>query len=131
MSNCIVTNELPEDAPANCRAIENVTWFVLYDPKNPLFWAGFSGVQWNKEFPYFGPTYVRPEYRGLGIQKILIRVKQGYCYRLGHNKVITTVDDYNTVSINNVESCGFVEVNRDLEDGEIFYECVLGTTLKV
>lgn len=121
MSSLLVTNELPDDAPANCKAIQNVTWFVFYDLKKPI-WAGFSGIDWSKPYPYFGPTYVKPEYRGLGIQRILIRVKQGYCYRLGYEKVITTVDDYNIWSIKNVEDCGFKEVNRDLEEGEIFYE---------
>jgi GNAT superfamily N-acetyltransferase len=111
-----IENQLPLDAPENSRSIQAL-WFVQYEGGA---WAGFGGLQFHRAFPYLGPTFVRPEFRGRGIQKGLVAARVQWLRDQKYTRAITIVDDHNVYSIRNVTGSGFVEVGRD--GGEIHYQ---------
>lgn len=94
---------LPGDRPA---ATTYGYWWIMYDGHNPI---GFCGVYASTTWAHTGylcRAGILAEYRGKGLQKKLIRVRERKARRLGWTHLVT--DTYeNPPSANNLISCGY------------------------
>ena len=61
---------------------------------------------------YIEGVFVKPEFRGQGIAKALLKKGEAWCKALGCNQLASDVDIHNDTSIDFHKSIGFSEVNR-------------------
>lgn len=105
-------------------------WWVIEEPTEGLL-AGFAGMhlrhQGNPLEAYLCLAGVLPEYRGLGLQRHLIRARLRKARALGLMRVVT--DTYNNpASVNSLIACGFRSYMPDVpwkEDGAAYWEHTL------
>lgn len=82
------------------------SWFVVFNDVSE--WVAFGGYrEIDEERVYFGPTYVKEEYRGMGLQKRLIRARLDKAKEDGYQEAISSIYTYNYISGNNLIACGF------------------------
>lgn len=81
-------------------------WWVVKDGATPVAFAGLTpSVHWRDVF-YMVRAGVLPEYRGLGLQRRLIRARTAYARKAGANWLVTST--YNNLrSANSLIACGF------------------------
>lgn len=92
--------------------IEKPTW---YTPKHFWWtvtykgeWVGYAGARiHDEETLYIGPTYIKNEYRGKGLQKRLIMARIRFAKKNGFKKLISSTNWDNYWSSNNLIKCGF------------------------
>lgn len=82
--------------------LKNREWWVIVDKKQIV---AYCGSIYNQGICIFNRAWVKSEYRGLGLQKILIKTRLNAAK--GNNVAIsyTTADNY--ASANNLIDCGF------------------------
>lgn len=94
---------LPSDRPAETGL---GWWWVIEQDGQP---AGFCGMhpslQWS-DTVYLCRAGVRPEFRGRGLQRKMIRIRERAARRLGFTWLITDTSD-NPASANSLIACGF------------------------
>lgn len=94
---------LPSDKVA---PTERGWWWIAYDSQLPI---GFCGMYLSSNWAntgYLCRAGILPEYRGKGLQKRLIRVRERKARKLGWTHLVT--DTYNNpASANNLISCGY------------------------
>lgn len=71
---------------------------------------------------------VHPDWRGKGIQKRLIRVRQRFCRKNGIRRIVTYTSPNNLASANSLISCGYKLYRPDYEfglpDSLYFIQCI-------
>jgi L-amino acid N-acyltransferase YncA len=106
--------------------LPNRLWFVLFEKE----WLGFGGYRKiDNERIYFGPTMIREKYRGLGLQRKLIRARLRAAKKEGYKEAISSIYSYNYTSGNNLLSEGFrlckIPAYYDTEPDEVWFKKVL------
>ena len=94
---------LPGDRPVT---IDNTYWWIAYDGDKPI---GFSGYRASRQWchtAYLCRAGVLSAYRGKGLQRRLIRVRERHAKRLGFIWAISDTSD-NPASANNLIACGY------------------------
>lgn len=91
-------------------------WWIVYDGKTPVAYAGAIHLK-EKNRVYLCRAGVLPEYRGLGLQKQLIRKRLLWAKSCGVSTVITYTDLDNVFSSNNLIASGFKLYKPDLPWG--------------
>ena len=91
-------------------------WWIVYDGKTPVAYAGAIFLK-EKNRVYLCRAGVLPEYRGLGLQRQLIRKRLAWAKSCGVSTVITYTDLDNVFSSNNLIACGFKLYKPDLPWG--------------
>ena len=80
-------------------------WWVVYSGQN---WIGYSAFRiHDEESVYLGPTFVKAEHRGKGLQKILINKRVNMAKKMGFQKIITSTLMTAYSSSNNLIKCKF------------------------
>ena len=109
---------LPDDVQKEYFDFQDVIWFVSYNDKAE--WMGFGGIRMDmSDYPYFGPTYVKPEHRGLGLQRKLIEAREEWCRKNGYSGLTSCAYEANLHSRKNLEACGFKKLANYCD--EIWY----------
>lgn len=93
---------LPGDTPTTLDG----HWWIAYDGTRPVAFCGLRGVGDPVYAGYLCRAGVIPEYRGRGIQKRLIRVRERKAKALGWPEVISDTN-LNPASANSLIACGF------------------------
>lgn len=91
-------------------------WWIAYDGKTPVAYAGAVHLK-DKGRVYLCRAGVLPAYRGLGLQRLLIRKRLTWAKTCGVSTVITYTDLDNVYSSNNLIDCGFKLYKPDLPWG--------------
>lgn len=86
---------------------EALQWWIAYDRGVPVGYAALSRSKQVANRGYLSSAGVLPGYRGLGIQKKLIRVRQQYARRIGMTCLVTDTVVSNPASANSLIACGF------------------------
>ncbi|MCC6425630.1 MAG: GNAT family N-acetyltransferase [Phycisphaerales bacterium] len=91
---------------------EDYRWWVLYEGRTPVAYAGLKVVAWNGDQSRikrvkFTRCGVLPEHRGKGYQQRLIRRRLAWCRRAGVSRVETYTSLDNAVSGSNLLRAGF------------------------
>lgn len=102
---------------------DDVVWWLAYAEgvEHPV---GFCGMNLsNKYETSFVRAGVLLEWRGQGLQKMMIRARLGYAKRHGYTKVHTYVWGGNVASTKALLSCGFVphKASQSKRDGLWIY----------
>lgn len=81
-------------------------WWIAYDGDDAVAFAGMvPSTQWG-DTGYLNRSGVLPAYRGKGLQKRLIRVRERKARSLGYNWLISDTRQ-NPPSANSLISCGY------------------------
>jgi GNAT superfamily N-acetyltransferase len=95
---------MPRDDPYDTG---NGFWWVAYEGTEPIGFAGMvRSFRWS-DAGYLCRAGVVRAYRGKGLQKRLIKVRERKARRLGWNWLITDTASYNVASSNSLLACGF------------------------
>jgi GNAT superfamily N-acetyltransferase len=108
---------------------ENRMWWVAYKDCEPMpviygdsvispcfynthvsqDWAGFAGIQLDKDSKHamMTPCEVKPEFRGHGLQKKFLQVREDWCRYNGYLTLNSLTLTDNIYSINNLIACGY------------------------
>lgn len=78
--------------------------------------AAYAGLRIEKDVAHFTRAGVMPDYRGQGLQKVLIKARLAWCKRRGIKTVKTYTSFDNTASIASLKACGFI--GRKSRDGK-------------
>lgn len=72
-------------------------------------WAGFAGIQLDKDAKraMMTPCEVKPEFRGHGLQKKFLQVREDWCRYNGYLTLNSLTFTDNIYSINNLIACGY------------------------
>jgi GNAT superfamily N-acetyltransferase len=80
-------------------------WFVAFVNGKP---AGYAGLKtWDGFTGFLSRAGVLPEFRGLGLQKRLIKSRQRYAKRIGIRWLVTYTAIDSAASQNSLISCGY------------------------
>jgi GNAT superfamily N-acetyltransferase len=82
-------------------------WWIVYDGKKPVAYAGASYLK-EKNRVYLCRVGVLDEYRGLGLQKELIKKRLQWAKTCGADAAVTYTDGDNIYSSNNLIKSGFL-----------------------
>lgn len=84
-------------------------WWIVWSGKKPVAYAGLRPCQnaQNKGLAFLCRAGVVPDHRGRGLQKRLIRVREGAARRLGIAELVTYCVPWNCASINSLVACGY------------------------
>lgn len=129
----ILTNNDVYDYPGLATAIlemkgrldlPNRLWFVLFT--NPKEWVGYGGYRKiDDSNVYIGPTMIKEEYRGKGLQRNLIRARLRYAKKEKYKYAISNIYTYNYISGNNLIAEGFrmarIPSYYDTEPDEVWF----------
>jgi GNAT superfamily N-acetyltransferase len=94
---------LPGDIPCD---VSNGWWWVAYSAGTPVGFAGLTRTNSWADCGYLCRAGVLPEYRGMGIQKRLIKAREIQAKRLNWNWLVSDTFE-NPASSNSLISCGF------------------------
>lgn len=94
---------LPVDAPCH---VDIGWWWLAFDDDTPAGFGSLCASNQYAERGYLCRAGTLPEFRGRGIQKRLIRVREAYARRLGFGTIVTDTFQ-NAPSSNALISCGF------------------------
>lgn len=75
-------------------------------PRNLGFYLNYSREQCLKCVTY-DTTFIQPEYKGYGLQRLFISLKDATAKELGANEALATVSPDNMTSLNNLLASGF------------------------
>jgi GNAT superfamily N-acetyltransferase len=92
--------------PADDLCSKEGYWWISYQAGEPSGFAGMRILPLEPDTAYLCRAGVLESYRGLGIQRKLIRVRVAYARRLGLNTIVTDTTD-NIPSANNLMASGF------------------------
>lgn len=92
----------PADTPYPKSGAE---WWIAYDDSTCVGFAGLKNV--GHETAFLCRVGVIKAYRGQGIQKKLIRVRESWAKRKGFRYIITYVAAHNLKSANSLIACGY------------------------
>lgn len=82
-------------------------WWIVYDEaKSPAAFACLTKSHTTPGGGYLARAGVRPQFRGKGLQKRLIRVRVNEARRRGYHTLVTDTTE-NNPSANNLIACGF------------------------
>lgn len=97
---------LPYDIPIAASHTTTDYWWVAFDDVHPVAFAALTlSAQWG-DTGYLSRAGVLPAYRGQGLQKKLIKVRERKAKQLGWQWLVTDTTD-NPPSANNLIDCGF------------------------
>lgn len=82
------------------------TWWIAYAGKEEAGYCGVKQSSTGKNYGYLCRAGVMPRFRGLGLQKAMIRRRVAYARSQGWSMVVTDTHD-NAPSGNSLISCGF------------------------
>ena len=81
-------------------------WWLVYDNDTPIAFASMvPSFRWDKT-GYLNRSGVIESYRGKGLQKKLIKVRESYAKRIGYDFLISDTR-FNPPSANSLIACGF------------------------
>jgi GNAT superfamily N-acetyltransferase len=106
----VVKGYLPDEVGMPTFLFPSMVWFTVFNDKGE--WIAYSAAQLNKDGCYFGPTFVKEEWRCRGLQGLLLQVKEEFAHSLGYKEVVSSAYLNNKISIRNMLRAGFVEVKR-------------------
>lgn len=97
---------------------ESRKWWVAYKDCEPFYfhntsvspnWTGFAGIQLDKDAKraMMTPCEVKPEFRGHGLQKKFLQVREDWCRYNGYLTLNSLTLTDNIYSINNLIACGY------------------------
>lgn len=113
----VIQGELPSpELKADWLYFTDIVWFTVYDKQGS--WLAYGGLQFNRKFPevYLGPSFVRPLYRGQGLQRLLIQVRELYAKKNGFSVLTSCCYPDNIWSIRNLVACGYeIVINNEKE----------------
>lgn len=87
-------------------------WWVVFDitDKNNPVWVGYGAARIHDQVTlYVGPTFIKEEYRGLGLQKKLLKTREKFAKKTGFSVLISSTNCDNIWSGNNLIRCGFTQ----------------------
>lgn len=87
--------------------IEGHLWWVIYDGKTPIAYAGAKYLP-HEKVVYLSRAGVLDGYRGKHLQRRLIRARVRWARKIGATQAITYTVVTNPASSNNLIKCGFV-----------------------
>lgn len=96
--------------PADDRvAVPGSLWWVAWEGKEPVAFAGLRlcALPENRGLGFLCRAGVIPAYRGRGLQKKLIRVREAAARQLGMNELVTYCICSNAPSMNSLVACGY------------------------
>lgn len=98
------------------RGFKKGTWWILFDGDKPI---GYCGVflDYGDDFGWLGCAGVIKSYRGMGLQKKMIRVREKEARKHGLKKLITYTSRDNFPSANNLIRCGYLLYQPETEYG--------------
>src|ERR1019366_3836721 len=80
-------------------------WFVIFDNKQ---WVGYAALRVHDAITlYSGPTYIKPDFRGQGLQVKLLKKRINLAKKLGYSRIISSTYYHNYPSNNSLIKCGF------------------------
>jgi GNAT superfamily N-acetyltransferase len=85
-------------------------WWVAIPPgEGPTGWCGFAGVQldFERKHVVMTPCEVKIDWRGHGIQKAFLRVREKWAVEHGFKESFSMTLAENLVSANNLIKCGY------------------------
>lgn len=105
------------------RSSEYFWWVAFYNKS----WIAYGAMRWhNATQLYIGPTFVKEEFRGLGLQLRLIRARIRYAKRvLKAKSIISSTDCYNYFSGNNLIKAGFKLAEPWLQVHGLYWKLIL------
>lgn len=96
---------------------EGSTWWIVYDGEEPVAYAGADFLK-EKNTVYLCRAGVLPEYRGMGLQKELIKRRLKWAKEVCEVDVVVTYTDVDNVhSVNNLIKSGFLMYSPDFPWG--------------
>lgn len=96
--------------PADDRvAVPGSLWWVAWEGKEPVAYAGLRlcSMPENRGLGFLCRAGVIPAYRGRGLQKKLIRVREAEARQLGLGELVTYCMGSNSPSLNSLVTCGY------------------------
>lgn len=94
---------LPADTPADTKV---GLWWIVLDGDKPVGFAGLHPSRRWSDVGYLCRAGVEPAYRGYGLQRRLIRVRECAARKCGYRYMVS--DTYeNPPSANNLIACGY------------------------
>lgn len=97
---------LPEDTPIRPNKEKNNWWWIGEEGYKPVCFAHLKeSSQWT-DAVYLARSGVLPKWRGRGLQKKMIAIREKFARKLGYNWVITDTTD-NLPSSNSLISKGY------------------------
>lgn len=104
-------------------------WYVIFYKKE---WVGYACIRHHSRNEidsvcYFGPTYIKLQFRGQGLQTKLIKRRLKLAKRLGYTKGISSTLTDNYPSCNSLIKCGFKLIKPWLnqEYNSLYWEKIL------
>lgn len=82
-------------------------WFVRDEDGDPVGFACLTEGHTDKRVGYLAWAGVMPEARGYGLQRKLIRVRLDAAAKRGYERALTYTRTINSISSNNLITCGF------------------------
>lgn len=82
-------------------------WWIAYDGETPVGYAALSPSLQRPDRGYLSAAGVHLSYRGLGLQKRLIRARVAYARKIGLLMLVTDTIPWNPASNNSLIACGF------------------------
>ncbi|NHN35449.1 GNAT family N-acetyltransferase [Paenibacillus agricola] len=97
------------------------------------FFQKYNLITDRKEWGHVGTLLncvVKDEYRGYGLQKYLIELRETVAKNSGYNEIFTSVHERNIYSINNLKKAGYKQCGRHHIGGEwlLFGKALEGPT---
>jgi GNAT superfamily N-acetyltransferase len=88
-------------------------WWVVWHGKEP---AGFCGVQrFGGGGAFLSLAGVLPAYRGYGLQKRMVRVRERFCRGLGDDTMYSYTATFSAASMCSLISCGYRPYESETE----------------
>lgn len=119
----VLLNNLPCVLDEKFSVVEDTIWFVAYDDDDKIM--GYAGIQFNwldMVDIYISPCFIFPEYRGKGLQRKLLEVREIWAKKNGYTVLTSCAEPDNIYSINNLLAMGYKETVRYEESKQIWYE---------
>lgn len=116
---------LPSDVPHD---VSHGYWWIAYDDGHPVAFAGLVHSSRYYDVGYLCRSGVLPMYRGHGLQKKLVRVREKKARLLGWKYLITDTKD-NPPSANSLIRCGYQTFTPSYKwalDGAIYWRKKIG-----
>lgn len=98
-------------------------WWILYAEGEPIGFAGVRIID-GGESGYLYRAGILPAYRGMGLQRRLIRVRERWCRKQHLKSCVTYVLPNNTASLNNLLRLGYISYKPSYTYGEKTGLCV-------
>jgi ribosomal protein S18 acetylase RimI-like enzyme len=95
---------LPQDQPLPFGA---GPWWVMWEGTEAVAFASLKHYASDPQLGYLSRAGVMPSYRGKGIQRRLIRVREAYARRSGLQVIVTDTSHSNLASSNSLIGCGY------------------------